>query len=130
MKGSLSSCGKASFHYGNRLIVFCGFLFFKYSVISSTVAKAGETLPFFISVRAFARRASMIRRWAGVYSSSAVGNVERSVICFGRRMNDPRLTVTSRRSPSATPTRSRRAVGSVTWPFFWILMMDINVECY
>src|SRR5260370_30566729 len=53
---------------------------FNEAIISSAVLNGPAVLPRFTSSRAFLRRASMIRRCSGVYSSSAVGNLGRMVM--------------------------------------------------
>src|SRR5204863_6254321 len=62
-----------------RLVLLLSFLAsaFREVANSSMVLKAGETRPFLTSAAALSRRASMIRRWSEVYSSSALGNWER-----------------------------------------------------
>src|SRR5438093_11826411 len=67
-----------------------------------------------------ARRASIARRWAGVYSSSAVGKPERSITIFGVRTILPLSTEASTKSPSATPMAERRRLGRVICPLRWI----------
>src|ERR1019366_4018258 len=83
--------------------------------------KALDTRPALMSASALARLASMIWRCAGVYSSSAVGNLERSITNFGVMTILPRWKAKFTRSPLKRPACRRTAVGMVTWPLFWIL---------
>src|SRR5271157_1315760 len=63
--------------------------------------KALDTRPALMSASALARRASTIRRCTGVYSPSAVGNAERSIVNFGVMTILPRSKAKSTRSPLA-----------------------------
>src|ERR1017187_5949425 len=77
-----------------------------------------------------ARRASMMRLGARVYSSSAAGNLERSMTSLGVRTILPRWNAASTRSPSEMPARDRSLVGRVIWPLRWIFTrVVIRIEC-
>ena len=60
-----------------------------WAIISSAVAKGPCVRPFM----AFASWASMLLRCAGVYSSLAFGNWERSITSLGVKVILPRSTV-------------------------------------
>src|SRR5450759_2039674 len=63
----------------------------------------------------------MMRRWAGVYSSSAFGNWARSITNLGVITILPRWKAKFTRSPLDSPAWRRTLVGMVTWPLCWIL---------
>src|ERR1022692_3175394 len=88
---------------------------------SSTVSNFGETRPLRMSSRPSASWASMMRRWAGVYSSSAVGNLVRSITSWGVMTIFLPTARTSTRSPSTRPTAERTLRGMVIWPLGWTL---------
>src|SRR5208337_4223424 len=83
--------------------------------ISSWDSKGPYVWPLSACSKDSARRASMTRRWAGVYS--------RSTIIFGVRTILPLSTLASTRSPSTKPTWTRSRVGMVTWPLRCTLTM-------
>src|ERR1035438_6379575 len=62
----------------------------------------------------------MMRRWAGVYSSSAFGNWARSITNLGVITILPRWNAKFTRSPLDSPAWRRTLVGIVTWPLCWI----------
>src|ERR1035437_5776927 len=90
-----------------------------WAIISSAVLKGPWNGPF----SALSRRASMMRRCSGVYSSSAVGNFERSIISVGVMTILPRWKTKLTRSPLDRPACRRTLVGMVTWPLCWILVV-------
>src|ERR1017187_8207480 len=117
---------------------------FMWAIISSAVLKGPYDGPF----SALSSRASMMRRWAGVYSSSAFGNWARSITNLGvisifpagqdcdspqvgnwaRSITNlgvitilPRWKAKLTRSPWDSPAWRRTLVGMVTCPLCWIL---------
>src|SRR5260370_36892826 len=88
---------------------------------SSWVANGPKDRPSLYSCSLLASLASMILRCAGVYSSSALGNWERSITSLGVMTILPRENAASTRSPSAMPAKERKRVGKVIWPLRWIL---------
>src|ERR1035438_2899512 len=82
------------------------------AAISSAVLNGPKTRPCLMSSSDFASRASMMRRCAGVYSSSALANSERSITSSGVSTILPR---------SAMPIRGAETAGNVIWPLRWIL---------
>ena len=96
---------------------------FKEATISPAVLNGPAVRPRLTSSRDLLRRASMTRRCAGVYSSSAFGNFERSMMVLGVRTIFPRSNVASTKSPFIRPALVRIGFGMVSWPLSWILMM-------
>src|SRR5450759_218171 len=90
------------------------------AIISSAVLKGPKPRPAFSSSSDSSRRASMMRRWAGVYSSSAFGNWARSITNLGVITILPRWKAKFTRSPLDSPAWRRTLVGMVTWPLCWI----------
>src|ERR1039457_2499245 len=70
----------------------------------------------------------MLRRWAGVYSSSAVGNLERSMPSLGVMTILPRWKAASTRSPSEMPARDRSLMARVIWPLRWIFTIRVRTN--
>src|ERR1039458_3566525 len=91
------------------------------AIISSEVLKGPNPRPFFRSSSDSSSRALMMRRWAGVYSSSALGNWARSITNLGVMTILPRWKAKFTRSPLDNPAWRRTLVGIVTWPLCWIL---------
>src|SRR5271157_434207 len=99
--------------------------------LAASLCRAATNSPWFekaldmrlsrMSASALSRRASMMRRCSGVYSSSAAGNLERSVTSLGVMTILPRRKAKLTRSPLDRPAWRRTLVGMVTWPLFWIL---------
>src|ERR1039457_5210853 len=90
---------------------------FMWAIISSAVSKGPYDGPF----SALSTPAPVMRRWAGVYSSSAFGNWERSMTNLGVITILPRWKAKFTRSPLDSPAWRRTLVGMVTWPLCWIL---------
>src|ERR1035438_2599204 len=90
---------------------------FMWAIISSAVLKGPYDGPF----SALSSRASMMRRWAGVYSSSAFGNWARSITNLGVITILTRWKAKLTRSPWDSPAWRRTLVGMVTCPLCWIL---------
>src|ERR1017187_2692114 len=90
---------------------------FMWAIISSAVSKG----PYDGPVSALSSRASIMRRWAGVYSSSAFGNWERSITNLGVITIWPRRKAKFTKSPLDSPAWRGTLVGMVTWPLCWIL---------
>jgi hypothetical protein len=84
-----------------------GGLFFKKSATSAPLLKGPEYGPFSDS----ARLASSARRRAGVYSSSAVGSLERSIANWGVMTIFLPIARTSTKSPSVSPAAARTVLG-------------------
>src|ERR1035438_1790742 len=75
------------------------------AAISSAVLNGPKTRPCLMSSSDFASRASMMRRCAGVYSSSALANSERSITSLG-------VSTILPRSAMPIAERRRRAMSS------------------
>src|ERR1017187_4381273 len=113
--------GQDDFHEAFRLLLRAQISLCKNLTASLALLKGPWTRPALMSSSALSSRASMIRRCAGVYSSSAVGNLERSITSRGVMTILPRWKAKFTRSPLERPAWRRTLVGIVTWPLCWIL---------
>lgn len=120
VQGSASTFGIVNLHrerFALRAVARLVTRVSMWAIISSALSKGPKVRPALMSAKPSASRASMTRRWSGVYSSSAAGR-------FGRIVITPPDILNTRSCPLLRPARRRTPGGTTSG----VLLLTVTVK--